>query len=357
MRRCVITPTFEGHFDYVKNLLISYEKEVVDKYDYVIITGSDKESRKLRDILRSKKWEWLKIYNITDILAKYGIHVDVDNLLKKVGRFSFQTIKKLYPMLYLDYEQYLVIDSESIFLRKTSLNKIFTEWEKQKTLFYSSMNSRNMSTYKNWLDYKTSINCAKLLGYKFDNKWRFETFNWIYEKRIVADLFSKFNGDLYHPIYNHSVAYAEEWDKAIFEIILYSHFVSKNSEKYGYRQIDVIDELKRELGEDLCQEMIKKTEPFPYLIHGWEILKYRDISKIAKIYRKYKLFTSKLYLDKLRPKKIVRYHYIKKTGINIGVATTGISLNDAITACPLMKKIELFIRGCIRYFKNPQNRK
>lgn len=363
MKQCILTPTYPEHFQYAKNLLISFKKYVTDKdnFDYVIVTGTRAESDHFVSLI--DQFPHVRVYNLEDILSHYGIFVHPDELLKEVGKFSYQTIKKLYALFYLDYDRFLVLDSESLFLRKTSLADLFKDWEQNKTIYYSHMDAHDMRMYSSWLDYRTSKHCAELLGYKFELKWWFETFTWIYEKKIVNDLFAKFEGNLFDVIYQFAKKQEKRVDKAIFEIILYNQFVSHNAERYNYALVNILSELETSLTTLRFNIMRKKMEKckilhlplgnFPFFIHGWEFLNYRDIKIWGKIYRNHKLFAARLWLGKIKPREIAKWYFLQETGIVIGTSTELISTEDDISQLTKWKFFSLW--KAIFSFLNPKN--
>ena len=333
MKNCVVTPTFKEHFRYLKQLLISYRKNVEDfnEFDYIVITSDENETEILKKGLSDFIGEkWLKIYDIESILGQYNIHTTSEDLLKKIGKFSYQTIKKLYPMHFFQYEYFFCMNSESLFLKKTNLTKIFDNFLKNRYLFCSNMDVHNMDNYKNWLDYKTSKSCSELLKIPFDNRWYLETFDWIYEKKIINDLFSHFSDNLYQEIVDFSTLQDNDFDKAIFEIILYRQFISFHLKDYGYSLIDIVSELRDELGKHKIDLMIQRLnkenqEILPWFIYGWEVLNVRDIRIWGKLYKKYKLFSARLWAGNYKSRKTIRYTFIRQTGIQIACASDRIN--------------------------------
>ena len=268
------------------------------------------EEHLIRELNGLEKEKWLKIYNIESILLNYGTNISSNVLLESIGCFSFQTIKKLYAMLFCDYKEFLVIDSESLFLKKVKLDNIFSKFLEKKYIFYSSMSFRDLE-YKNWLDYKTSVNCSKILQIDFDNNWYFESFDWIYEKRIIVDLFNALDKNLYKKICDFTHGKKDDFDKAIFEIILYNQFIKSNCRKYNYTFIDIVSEIRKKMGDINFQKMYQKMKQvnqhmLPIFIHGWECLRFRDIKIFANLYKKYNIFSARIWLIKQQsPKAII----------------------------------------------------
>lgn len=58
------------------------------------------------------------------LLESFGIQETADEILSKYGKFAFQTLKKLYAMLALDGERFLVLDSESMWIRPTRMKAV-----------------------------------------------------------------------------------------------------------------------------------------------------------------------------------------------------------------------------------------
>lgn len=366
LKRAVITPTFAGHFEYAINLLKSFDKFVKDKgeIDYVFILSSQQEQNDFVHILDEKytKAPWFKVANIESILSEYGISESTEHMIKNVGRFSYQTIKKLYGMLYFDYDQYFVLDSESLFLKSIKMSELFNRFFKDKFIFYCPTNAHKQPEYTQWLDYKTSIHCAELLNFHFDNNWYFETFYWFYDINIIKDLFKHFNNNLFKAISDFSGSQTEEFEKAIFEIILYNQFIKNNNNRYKYNFIDVNAELIRVLGNAKYNKMRKLMESvnqgmFPYFIHGWEYLRFYDLIKISKIYKKYHIPMARLFFIGCIPKKTVISAFINFTNIKIATATDGVSVCYKIINISLIRRIFLKIGLFFRFITNPKNRK
>lgn len=237
----IITPTFKGHFSFIKNYLKSFDYYVEDKENieiYFIINAYErKEFEKIINPL--KKNININILIFDEILEYFGVYLTPDNLLKKYGKFSFQTLKKYYTMLYIDCRKILVLDSESLWVRKTNMKNIYDKFFEDPKLFCSDMDKERVSLFK--------INVQKNIDYLLNcsNKlWFLENFMWYYDKNILKDMI----GEIGSPIdivdksrkrfpYNHDV----------FEILLYQNYIYNNFDKYGYKVINVTNACQEEL--------------------------------------------------------------------------------------------------------------
>ena len=100
IENCIITPTYKGHFPFIKKYLTTYVHFVEDaKQIPVFFIISKNEANEFKKLISPfiKKIN-LQVLFIEDILSKYGIHEDSNALLEKYGRYSFQTLKKMYAM-------------------------------------------------------------------------------------------------------------------------------------------------------------------------------------------------------------------------------------------------------------------
>ena len=106
MKNCILTPTFSGHFQFIKKYLKSFNRFVSDKENciiYFIINKS--ENNELSKIISDFSNLDIKILFFEDILKKFNIEISPEELLQKYGKYSFQSLKKFYGMLYLDKYQ------------------------------------------------------------------------------------------------------------------------------------------------------------------------------------------------------------------------------------------------------------
>lgn len=241
MKNCILTPTFSGHFQYLKNYLDSFQENVTDKENTVIyFIVNESEIKSLRKIL--KKWEKLDLHILSfeDILRKFNIEISPEILLEKYGKFSFQALKKFYGMLYLEkYQHFLVLDTESIWLNKTSMNDMFLNFfEKEPFIIYSNVKKRLLTSKSNQ---EASDNINYILKSNCD-KWFVEQYIRLWDVNILKDLFAKYGSclEIVDRIYNKEKDYTPKL--GLFESVLYDQFIYENCKKYGYKVIDLDQE-------------------------------------------------------------------------------------------------------------------
>ena len=83
MKNCILTPTFKGHFQYLKNYLHSFQTNVTDKDTCVIyfIINAD-ENKDLQKIIKKYPDLDIQVLFFEDILKKYNILESPQELLK-----------------------------------------------------------------------------------------------------------------------------------------------------------------------------------------------------------------------------------------------------------------------------------
>lgn len=256
MKYAIITPTFKPHFKYVKKYLESYKKFVTDKEDVILIfTISKNEAKDFKKITdqycENVKFETLYF---EDILKYFGITLTPDELLKKYQKFTFQTLKKFYTMLYSDADRFLVLDSESMWIKETNMKGMFGEFFSAPFLSYSMI-----SEYQIIDKFKQGVidNTNFLLGQNCD-RWFLENFVWFYDKNILNDLFNEYGSpiEMAEKVYN--LKDKQRRESGIFEIELYQTYLYNNIDKYNYNDIDVNALLKKSLADDDLKIYLEK---------------------------------------------------------------------------------------------------
>lgn len=238
----IITPTFEGHFPFIRNYLKSFDTYVIDKKDiplFFIINKEEEES--FKKIIEPYRTLNIKIVIFDEVLDRFNVFLSPNNLLKKYGKFSFQTLKKFYAMLYVDVEKFLVLDSESMWVRETNMKKLFRDFFSKPKLFCSNIKMDRMSSFR--------LNVQRNIDYLLQSKnnlWFLENFMWYYDRVILKDMFNEIGS----PIEIVEKSYQRfPYSHDVFEILLYQNYLYQNRIKYQY---DIINVYKK------CQTILSK---------------------------------------------------------------------------------------------------
>lgn len=253
MKYCILTPTFVGHFQYLKNYLTSFNRNVLDKDNCIIyFIINENENKKLEKIISNYQNLNIKILHFENILQHFGIIETPEMLLDKYGKFSFQALKKFYGMLYLEkYQQFLVLDTESIWLNKCYMSNLFENFfNKSPFIIYSNINKRKKVSISNQ---EASDNINYILNTKCD-KWFVEQYVRFWDVNILKDIFFKYGScyDIVNKIYKKELNF--EPKLGLFESVLYDQFIFENNDKYNYKLVDLDIECEKYINIDTLEK-------------------------------------------------------------------------------------------------------
>lgn len=255
----ILTPTYVKHFVFIKSYLSSFRKYVVDKENiklYFVVSRSERED--FEQEIASYKTLNITVLIFEDILTRFGVYAPPEELLNKYGRFTFQTLKKYYGLLFIPEERSLVLDSESMWINKTKMSKLFEDFFSRPRVLGSSLDNRPHSSPFFW---QFIENTDFLLEEKCPY-WFIENYMWFYEKRILQDLIDRYGTPiqlaeklllLHNKFTEHIDAY-----RGIFEITLYQNFLYFNREKYHYEFVDMETVARKYLSQGLLDQYVKE---------------------------------------------------------------------------------------------------
>jgi hypothetical protein len=260
IKYAIITPTYRPHFQYIDNYLESYVRYVtsgcVPVY-FVISRGEADEFERITTPYHAAVD--IKTLFFEDILERFGISASGAELLGTYGRYTFQTMKKLYAMMYVDAERFLVLDCESMWVNKIDMRAMFDEFFAAPFVSGSILKRRFRMQASAFNIMRRNIDF--LLGFDCD-RWFLDNFVWFYDKAILSDLFAAHGSPIEmaerlfrhnERLFQHNERLTEEViniRNGIFEIILYQNFVYRRRERYGYHFVDVDMELARALSPE-----------------------------------------------------------------------------------------------------------
>lgn len=323
--RALIIPTYVNHFPYIYDLLKSIEVFVKDisSFDICFILSNKKEEKLLIDATKKYKKLNLKFYNIENILNSYGI--DTKNILKELGKYSYQTLKKLYGVHFLKYKQAYVMDSESLFIKDTNLNELFDNYFANPFVLMCPFSAYPKLEHKNYVNFFTLKNVASMFNKEDIEYFYFDGFNWFYDINIVNDLFNYFPQGLFKAIKKASLIHSNGHPRsqAVFECILYYEFIFNNNKKYKYNFIDTMPLIENKVGKQVIQKALldirKPDKLYPIFMHSWEYMDIESIKKYHQIYRDLNFKMARLFITKMSDEKINTF--LKESDINLIVST------------------------------------
>lgn len=251
MKRIIITPTFRPHFPFNRDFLRSFEQNVLDALEIAVhFIVSNTELADMQSLLNEFPTLDVHAHAFEDLLRASGYEVESSELLQDVGKFAFQSLKKLYALKVLEFDQALILDSESLVLKQTRVEDAFNEYFADPFVFYSDLSHRGDYWYGTLGDI-VNQNVGKLLRIPAPKMHLLEYYGWFYEKRLVRDLFAALPKDLL-------VAVRERLgkNKHFFECFLFYAFLYENRDHYGYRFVSVNELLREYLGPAGYEEYI-----------------------------------------------------------------------------------------------------
>lgn len=246
MKRAIITPTYSGHFCFIKKYLESFNKYLEDRDFPICFIISKKELKEFNKIIKPFKTLNINIFFLEDILKKYNINETPDELMTMYGRLSFQTIKKIYGALYIGADQFLILDSESTLVKPTNINSLFDQYFKDPKFFISRINNRR-KTYNANFTYEFIRAITSLMGKK-PEFYTTESYEWFYELRILKDSIKTLGAPI-DVIRNYNMPDRYPSIEGILEALWYYQYLLYNN-NYGYKIYVTDDELKKYLKEN-----------------------------------------------------------------------------------------------------------
>ncbi|MCM1324016.1 MAG: hypothetical protein NC218_07630 [Acetobacter sp.] len=243
MQNIIITPTYVGHFQFIPAYLKSFKKYARGNNYLISFLISKSEEKKFLKILERFPSLPIDVLYFEDILQEFAISEAPEMLLRKYGKFSYQTLKKFYAMLhYGKNARFLVLDSESMLIRQTNINQLFDNFFTTPFISYTHLNKRlSVSTFV-----QRVVDNNTFLG--LDNGiWCLENFVWYYDYKILSDMFKHLGTpfEIIEKVHMHNVS--NSLLAGVFEIELYQNWIYQNAKKYGYMCIDVDNEIEQNI--------------------------------------------------------------------------------------------------------------
>lgn len=238
MSGTIILPTFSGHFTQASNLIKTI-KETSPLLQIDIIISKDDD--KLFAIYNNDPICNVKF--IEDLVKSYsGIDITGSELLKGIGKFRFQAIKKILGVYSCDTDLALILDSETNIVR--DLNEMFTQGLENTTVLYS---------LRDWSKIPESLTTevrreVNLLLEQQNDYWFFESFNWVYDVNILKDMLNSIES-----------RFGKDWifrNAALFECQLYYQYAFNDNAKYKFVRVE--DLFLEHFGEDYGQKIVDR---------------------------------------------------------------------------------------------------
>lgn len=266
-RVAIVIPSWLGHLNECVAHIRSFAEycEDADTVPILIIVSSGEEDAFTSAFAAIPKVS-VSIVTLRALVQKHeGLEIDEEELLRRCGKITFQSLKKFYGLLEADYDWCLLTDSEGQFIRPCNLHDEIASYEASPYIIASWRrdNPHQASAIRR---------SAELLGQE-PSAWLGFSFyyQWLFEKRVVNSLRDH--------LVNRGMTFADlSLAVNTFSENLYYAYLAKLSEQFGYRIIDVRDLLARHHHD--AEAIYKNCN----MEHSWMWLSEADCPAFRGIY-------------------------------------------------------------------------
>lgn len=252
----IITPTFIGHYRYVDKYLMSFCKYVADPESVrICLIISETEQASFEQLVKKYPKADVQIVLFEDILEHFNIADDATGIIKKYGKFTFQTLKKLLAILYLNAEKSLILDSESMWINPCNMKKLFENYFSNPFLTVSNVETKHWDYFSQQVMFNIKYIFNKELKY-----WPLENFIWFYDLNILKNLFKEYGSiiEMAEKVYNKTKQ--SPWQAGIFEIVLYQEYILNNLDRYNYNIVHIDQELQSAMPAKEFRALVRDVE-------------------------------------------------------------------------------------------------
>ncbi|MGE4351928.1 MAG: hypothetical protein AB7E52_07050, partial [Bdellovibrionales bacterium] len=235
----LVIPSYEKHATSFACLMKSLDTYCTDVEKVELVLIIERANQPLFEpILASHSRIRSQVIFTEDVLSRFGTHETPGAFLQRIGKFTFQSTKKLGGILASTAAWSLVLDSESEFVKPFSAQELLENYAQQKYIFYSQTACRG-ERWKTGLSSLITGNCVKALGGGEEDRWFLEYFHWFYEKEKVVDLLENKVTSFFTDCFTDPTISQRDF----FENVLYYIYLSRNASE-EYRFYDIVAVLK-----------------------------------------------------------------------------------------------------------------
>ena len=307
----IVTPTYEGHFQYLPKYIESFIQNVNDRDDVTIVYTIERQSiESLKRIVR--KYEGLCNILVLDfdyLLAHFNIFLSPPKLMAEYGRFTYQSIKKILSILFLQ-SNCLILDSESAWINNMNFGDEIKKFFEKPFLTVSHIREGRQSDF-----FMNAVyNIENILGCKLD-AWTLENFMWFVDYGILNDLITQYGTilDMAQKVKCMEIETSGRYDVGIMEALLYQEYIYINASKYDYKIIWIDDLMRERLPKREYKRYFNRIYGYEegnigFAEHALEYLTSANVNSIAKIFSEY----NQKIIRCDNSKHLMKYLYQKK---------------------------------------------
>lgn len=284
-RLTIVTPTFEKHYHQFAAMVGSLVAQCtdLDAVELTVIVESHNVAM-FSDLLDGFAGLTWRIKTTEEVFADFGITEPPGAFLQRIGKFTFQTLKKLGALRRVSTAWSLVLDSESLFHKPFRALDLLADYAARKYVFYTSTAARGRLWHAS-VGYQVTVNAGRALAQQAGDRWYMEYFHWFYETTKVEAMIARLGRLFFEGL-------ADPQGGAIdyFENILYYLYL----ERYHADEYDFVD-LKVALDRFLPPELSARfrLSELPFALFGNEyivsVLAPDEVGALAPLFAHYRL--------------------------------------------------------------------
>ena len=333
----IVIPTYTGHLEFLEKFLNTIDLNCLDKKEVKInLVVSKKEEEFFVPLIMKYPALNIIIMIMRDLVNKYDCEdIDEDKLLEQIGRFNYQSLKKLYGAIETGNEYVCLFDSECLFVREFKL-KDYIDENKNK-YYYCSKIETNKESEKTHAKYMQT--CLNSIMNCKDTNWYLESYMWILRRDVLCDL--------KHYLIN-TLSKLTQFKKDFFIEYGYYLFYKMNNHKYPIVEwIDTNKVLKTYMPMDNFNIWYNNTHQWCMLEHiGLHLCgaKYDQIESVNYAYKQLKFPLYRLAVKDFMNQNML----LTCDDIKICVSEFCPEVYQLIVNGAFNKKIGIFVNGLFR---------
>lgn len=332
----IVTPSFEKHvvqFGQMIDSLVAHCRDLPAVRMIVVVEAANRTM--FADLLRRYPTLNARIVVTEDILTGFGIRERPADFLRRMGKFTFQTLKKFGALRQAETDWSLVLDSECLFHADFSAAELLDDYRSQKYVFYTYTAPRG-SLWQASTGYQVTRNAAAALGTTAGDRWYMEYFHWFYETAKLRDLVdNRLGRSFFERLADPATPQTDYFENILYYLYLQQHHAAE------YDFIDFKAALDTYLPPHLAARF--RLDELPFALFGNEyllnILSPDDVADLAPLFARYRL-----PFVRLEPPVFSTRYFPALRALPSFVAT--ISSHHAIW---LRKKIAVLVSGEFRH--------
>lgn len=245
----IVIPTFSGHVRQATQLVSSIRSGNGASVDIMLVVSKDDEAF-FEDT--AKQHDCRLVFIETLIKDYIGKDIRASLLLKAVGKFRYQALKKLLGVCAAQTDFAFIADSESRIV--ADLSPMFLAGLNETTVLYSL---RDWETLGRCLTTEVRDEVNFLLGAR-SQLWFFESFNWLYSTDLTRSMMRLL-----------SDTHGKEWifrAKPLFECQLYFQYAFAKNQPYRFLPVEEL--LAAHFGKTKSNAILERHASSIYRDHG-----------------------------------------------------------------------------------------